>query len=153
MIEPLCYILNLSFDKGYVPDELNITNVVATFKKGDATLIKNYINISILPVFSKIFERLIYKITKCIVKHYILLNFQLGFKKAYSTHMTLTILIHTVTSEMDKREHIIGLFLDFAKAFDTVNHDILLTRSLWNQRNDATIVSKLFVWKITNSKI
>ena len=55
MIGPLCYIINLSFDKGHVPDELKIANVAPIFKKGDATLIKNYRPISILPVFSKIF--------------------------------------------------------------------------------------------------
>ena len=51
----LCYIINLSFDEGHVPDELQIANVVPIFKKGDATLIKNYRPISILPVFSTIF--------------------------------------------------------------------------------------------------
>ena len=50
MIGPLCYIINLSFDKGHVPYELKIANVVAIFKKGDAIL-----TISILPVFSKLF--------------------------------------------------------------------------------------------------
>ena len=56
IIGPLHYIINLSLDKGHVPDELKIANVVPIFKKGDATLIKNYKPISILPVFSKIFE-------------------------------------------------------------------------------------------------
>ena len=56
MIGPLHYIINLSLDKGHVPDELKIANVAPIFKKGDATLIKNYKPISILPVFSKIFE-------------------------------------------------------------------------------------------------
>ena len=63
MIGPLCYIINLSFNKGYVPDELNMANIVPIFKKGDATLIKtyrpntlikNYRPISILPVLKAI---------------------------------------------------------------------------------------------------
>ena len=129
MIGPLCHIINLSFDKGYVPDELKIANVAPIFKKGDATLIKNYIPISILPVFSKIVERLIYnRLNKYIVKHNVLSNSQFRFKKGYSTYMALTILIDKITSAMDKKEHVIGLFLDFAKAFDTVNHDILLIK-------------------------
>ena len=129
MIEPLCHIINLSFDKGYVPYELKIANVVPIFKKGDATLISNYRPISVLPVFSKIFEKLVYsRLTKYIDKHNILTNYQFGFKKGYSTYMALTILIDKITSAMDKGEHIIGLFLDFAKAFDTVNHDILLCK-------------------------
>ena len=99
------------------------------FKKGDATLIRNYRPISVLPVLSKIFEKLVYsRLTKYIDKHNILSNYQFGFKKGYSTYMALTILIDKITSAMDKGEHIIGLVLDFAKAFDTVNHDILLSK-------------------------
>ena len=129
MIGPLCYIINLSFNKGHVPDELKIANVEPIFKKGDATLIKNYRPISILPVFSKIFERIIYnRLNKYIVKHNILSNSQFGFKKRYSMYMALTIPIDKITSAMDKKEHVIGLFLDFAKAFDTVNHNILLRK-------------------------
>ena len=73
--------------------------------------------------------------------------------------MALIILIDKITSAMDKKEHVFGLFLDFAKAFDTVNHNILLRKldhygMEWNhQRNSAPVVSKLFVWKTTNSKI
>ena len=53
-------------------------------------------------------------------------NSQFGFKNGYSTYMVLTILTDNITSAIDKRRHIIGLFLDFHKTFDTVNHDILL---------------------------
>ena len=51
MIGPLCYIINLSFDKGYVPDELKIANVVPIFKKGGPTLIKNYRYFYITSIF------------------------------------------------------------------------------------------------------
>ena len=113
MIEPLCHIINLSFDKGYVPYELKIANVVPIFLKGDATLISNYRPISVLPVFSKIFEKLVYsRLTKYIDKHNIWSNYHFGFKKGYSIYMDI----------------FTGLFLDFAKAFDTVNHDILLSK-------------------------
>ena len=151
MIGPLCYIINVSFDKGHVPDELKIANVEPIFKKGDATLIKNYKPISILPVFSKIFKRLIYnRLNKYIVKHNILSNSQFGFKKGYSTYMALTILIDKITSAMDKKEHAIGLFLDFAKAFDTVNHDILLRKlDHYGIRGIALQWFQLFVWKTT----
>ena len=67
--------------------------------------------------------------------------------------MALTILIDKIISAMDKKEHVIGLFLDFAKAFDTVNHDILLRKlDHYGIRNSAPVVSKLFIWKTTNSK-
>ena len=84
MIEPLCHIINLSFGKGYVPYELQIANVGPIFFKGDATLISNYRPISVLPVFSKLFEKLVYgRLTKYIDKHNILLNYQFGLKKIF----------------------------------------------------------------------
>ena len=54
MFEPLCHIMNVLFDKGCVPDQLKIANIVPIFKNGDAKLIANYRPISVLPVFSKI---------------------------------------------------------------------------------------------------
>ena len=63
-----------------------------------------------------------------VTKNNILSKYQFGFRKGYSTDMALTILIDKITSAMDKGEHIIGLFVDLAKAFDTVNHTILLKK-------------------------
>ena len=86
-------------------------------------------------MFSKIYERLMYnRLMDYVTKNNILSNYQFGFRKGYSTDMALTILIDKITSAMDKGEHIIGLFVDLAKAFDTVNHTILLKKanSLWN---------------------
>ena len=69
MLEPLCHIINLSLDKGCVPDQLQTPNVVPFFLNGDAKLIANYRPISVLPVFSKIFERLTYiRLTKYVTK-------------------------------------------------------------------------------------
>ena len=53
-------------------------------------------------------------------------NLQFGFRKCYSTEMAISVLIDNITKATDNKEHIIGVFLDFAKAFDIVNHRILL---------------------------
>ena len=68
------------------------------------------------------------RLNKYVTKNNILSNSQFGFKKGHSTYMALTILIDKITKAIDKKNHTIGLFLDFAKAFDTVNHNILLTK-------------------------
>ena len=82
MLEPLCHIINLSFDKGCVPDQLQIPNVVPFFLNGDAKLIANYRPISVLPVFSKIFERLTYiRLTKYVTKTTSSLTLNLYLKK------------------------------------------------------------------------
>ena len=123
----LCHIVNLLFDQGCVPDQLKIPEVIPVFKAGDTTSIGNYRPISILPVFSKVFERLMYtRLMTYITEHKILSNLQFGFRKGYSTEMAISVLIDNICNATDNREHVIGVFLDFAKAFDTVNHRMLL---------------------------
>ena len=82
-----------------------------------------------MPYFSKIFERLAYnRLVSFIDKHNILSEYQFGFRKSHSTCMALTALIDKIVNANDKGEHVMGIFLDFAKAFDTVNHNILLSK-------------------------
>ena len=120
----------MSFSKGRLPNQLKIAKVTPVFKNGDPSLIHNYIPISVLPVFSKIYERLMYnRLMVYVTKNNVLLKYQFGFRKGYSTDIALTILIDKSTNAMDKGEHIIGFFLDLAKAFDTVNHTIRPAKS------------------------
>ena len=110
MLEPLCYIVNMSFSKGRVPNQLNIAKVTPVFKNGDPSLIHNYRTISVLPVFSKIYERMMNnKLMDYVTKNNILSKYQFWFRKGYSTDMVLTILIDKITNAMDKGEHIIGV--------------------------------------------
>ena len=127
LLDTLCHIVNLSFHQGCVPDQLKIAEVIPVFKAGDTTSIGNYRPISILPMFSKVFERLMYtRLMNYITEHKILSNLQFGFRKGYSTEMAISVLIDNISKATDNKEHVIGVFLDFAKAFDTVNHRILL---------------------------
>ena len=61
-----------------------------------------------------------------ITEHNIFSNLQFGFRKGYSTEMAISVLIDNISKATDNKEHVIGVFLDFAKAFDTVNHRILM---------------------------
>ena len=83
----------MSFSKGCVPNQLKIAKVTPVFKNGDPSLIQNYIPISVLPVFSKIYERLMYnRLMDYVTKNNnILSKYQFGFRKGYSTDMALTI--------------------------------------------------------------
>ena len=92
-------------------------------------MFKNYRPVSVLPVFSQILERLMYnRVIKFINKHNILYKYQFGFKKGHSTYMPLTIIIDKIVEALDNHEHVMVLYLDLAKAFDTVDHKILLNK-------------------------
>ena len=127
--EPLTYIINLVFQTATVPSELKFAHVTPIFKGGDPLQPQNYRPISVLPVFSKLLERLIYnRLFEYLNAHNIISKQQYGFRKAHSTEMALLHTIDTITTELDKKNKVIGLFLDLRKAFDTVNFSILLSK-------------------------
>lgn len=128
-LEPFTHVLNLSLTQGFFPDYLKVAKVVPLHKAGDASTLNNYRPVSILPLFSKILERLMHsRLLNFINKHSILYDYQFGFRENHSTNMALTLLMDKVLSAMDKGEYAIGLFIDLQKAFDTVNHNILLNK-------------------------
>ena len=103
--------------------------VIPIFKGGDKKVFKSYRPVSVLPVFSKLLERLMYnRVIKCIHKHDILYKYQFGFKKGHSTYMPLTIIIDKIVEALENHEHVMVLYIDLAKAFDTVDHKILLNK-------------------------
>ena len=80
-------------------------------------------------VLSKVFEKIVYsRLNEFLVELGILYDFQFGFRKKHSTHLALLILLDKLTEALDDGKKAIGIFLDFSKAFDTVNHDILLDK-------------------------
>ena len=92
-------------------------------------LFNNYRPISLLPFFSKVFERLMYnKLIDFIEKHHLLYQFQFGFRKNHSTFMALVILLEKITEALDNSQFGICILIDFRKAFDTVEHNILLEK-------------------------
>ena len=128
-LTPLTHILNLSISQGFFPDSMKIAKIVPLYKSGDPLLISNYRPVSVLPLFSKIFERIMYnRLMSFIKRHNILYKYQFGFREGHSTSMALTILIDHILSAIDKGEIVVGVFLDLKKAFDTVDHNILLSK-------------------------
>jgi len=127
--KPLTHIFNLSFSLGKFPSKLKLAKVVPIFKSDDKLLVSNYRPISVLPVFSKILEKLMYnRMIGFIEKHNILSSSQFGFREHHSTSMALVKLIDKITRELDNKCYSIGIFLDLSKAFDTIDHKILLDK-------------------------
>ena len=109
------------------PSELKLAKVVPIFKAGASNKITNYRPISVLSFFSKVFEKIIYNHLIDFMNHNdILYGYQFGFRKGHSTQQAIITLVNKIISCLDNGDLVIGVFLDLKKAFDTVDHKILL---------------------------
>ena len=128
-IKPLTHLVNSSINKGIFPDELKIAKVIPIFKSGNKESIENYRPISILSVFTKVFEKVMYKhLINFVDKNDILYKYQFGFRRQHSTNHAVITLVEKITNALDKGKVVVGCFLDLKKAFDTVNHRILISK-------------------------
>ena len=126
---PLVHVLNLSLFEGIFPDALKVANVIPLFKNGDPKQFNNYRPVSLLCVLSKVFEKVMYsRINDYLTIYEILYQYQFGFRKDHSSYMALMVLMNKITECLEKGDFVVGVYLDFSKAFDTVNHNILLSK-------------------------
>ena len=125
----LTYLFNSCMLSETFPDELKIARVIPLFKSGNGNLMSNYRPISILPTLSKIFEKLIHVIIYQFLDNiHVLYSYQFGFRKAHSTVHAVQTSIHSVTKALDTSYQCMDIFIDFSKAFDTIQHNILLDK-------------------------
>jgi retron-type reverse transcriptase len=145
--EPLSAIFNLCLIDGVYPDKLKIAKVCPIFKDGNKNEFTNYRPISIIPSFSKIFEKIIScRLLSYINKYNIFNPAQYGFRKKHSTYMAMLNLYDKVSAAVDNNEYSIGIFIDLSKAFDTVNHDILLKKlELYGIRGIPNLLLKSYL--------
>lgn len=126
---PLTYLINASIKEGIFPDCLKISIVRPIYKKGDKRQMNNYRPITLTSAISKLFEKVILKrLDNFLSKYDILTNTQHGFRKGFSTISAVTTLIHEVMGKLNDNLKIASLSLDLSKAFDCVNHQLLLNK-------------------------
>ena len=117
----------MSFSNGCVPDQFK--NVIPVHKKDSVTCVNNYRPISLLSVFNKILEKLMFKRPSCFIeKHNILYDRQFGFREKHSTTHATLLIADRIQQAIEDGQYSCRIFLDFSKAFDTVNHNILLNK-------------------------
>jgi len=129
IIDPPTHIFNLSLTTGAVSNCLKIAKVIPVHKKGDTSLVNNYRPISLLSIFDKIREKLMYKrLSNFLSKNNILYDYQFGFRKNHSTVLALIELTDAIYSHLDNGNYALVMYFDLQKAFDTVDHKILLSK-------------------------
>ena len=120
-------VINNGIRTSQFPNDLKLADVTPIFKKVDSSDVKNYRPISVLPVMSKVFERILQKqITEYIDKF--MSPYLCGFRKGFSTQHALLALIENWKTSLDRKGYAGSILMDLSKAFDTLNHDLLLAK-------------------------
>ena len=112
------------------PDELKLEKITPIYKKDNEELLENYRPVSTLPIFGKIFEKVIYdRLYNYFVSQGALYDRQFGFCKNHSTSHALNVSIDHIKTAISNGDHVLGIFIDLSKAFDTIDHNITVLAS------------------------
>ena len=129
LAKPISQIYNLSIKYSHFPTDCKIAKLKPLFKKGSRTARKNYRPMSLLPHISKIIEKVIHDQTQKYVDDCnILYRYQSDFRKSYSTDSCLSYLNNQIATGFESGLYTGMILIDLQKAFDTINHDILISK-------------------------
>ena len=133
--------MRLILNTGIFPDELKIAKVIPLFKKDDPKLLKNYRPISLLPTISKVVEKIIFiQLSTYFNENKLIFDNQYGFRPKHSTEYAALELVDRIITQMDKKEVPINIFLDLSKAFDTIDHTVLLAKLRYYGIHDTALL-------------
>ena len=120
---------NILISKGIFPDVLKTGRVTPVYKKGNPEDIANYRPVSTLAVFGKIFEKVIYtRMFNFATSQGVISPTQFGFRKSHSTSHAINYSVNLITESLKRKSHVLGIFIDLSKAFDTIDHSLLLIK-------------------------
>ena len=125
----ICNLINKSFSLGIFPQSLKLATITPVYKSGDCLDVNNYRPISILPMLSKVFEKCIsVRINNFLDKYNVINADQFGFQKGKNTAVAISNFVENVYNELNLKNHVFSVFIDYRKAFDTVSHSILISK-------------------------
>ena len=114
---------------GTFPSCLKTGKIAPIYKKDNEQLLENYRPVSTLPIFGKIFEKIIYeRLYNFLSSNGTIHKTQFGFRKGHSTSHALNNSINLIQKALKDKDHVLGIFIDLSKAFDTIDHKILLEK-------------------------
>jgi len=126
----LTQLFNTSVNRGEFPKDMKIAKIIPIPKtKTNLNITSNYRPIALLSIFSKIFEKIMTKkLTAFFTKYNVFYEHQYGFRSHYSTKLALIESVNEIRKNLDDGKIVAGIYLDLAKAFDSLSHDILLSK-------------------------
>ena len=121
--------MNKAISEQVYPDTLKIAKVLPIYKAGEKSSLNNYRPISILPTINKIFEKILHsQLTQHIERNNIMFGHQYGFRKFHNTTHALISSYDYIVEHINNKDIVMGLFIDLRKAFDSINHKILVKK-------------------------